>query len=139
MNPRFGSLAPLAAAALLVSACASARPVLYPNEKLREVGPAAAQADVDACVAEAKQYVKTGQVERVAKSTAGGAVVGGATGAAVGAVVSSVGRGAGAGAAGGAAGGFTRGVLRSRQPDPVEAAYVDRCLAARGYDVLGWK
>jgi hypothetical protein len=49
------------------------------------------------------------------------------------------GRGAGAGAAGGAAGAFAHGMLRSRDPDPVEKAYVNRCLAERGYDVLGWR
>jgi hypothetical protein len=131
-------LVPLAAATLLLFGCAT-RPIVYPNEKLRESGQVALEADIDACLAEAREYVRTGRVKEIAKSTAEGAVVGGATGAAVGAVVSSAGRGAGAGAAGGAAGAFTRGILDSRDPDPVEKAYVNRCLAKRGYDVLGWR
>lgn len=128
----------LATAALLLLSCAT-RPIAYPNEKLRESGQAALDADTDACLAEAAEYVETGRLREVAKGTAEGAVVGGATGAAVGAVVSSAGRGAGAGAAGGAAGGLARGLLNSRDPDPIEKAYVNRCLAKKGYDVLGWR
>ena len=129
-------IAPLLALALLV-ACAT-RPIVYPNEKLRQSGTVAVEADTEACLAEAKEYLKTGRVKQVAKSTAEGAVVGGAVGAATGAVLGE-GRGAGAGAAGGAAGAFARGMLSSRDPDPIEKAYVNRCLAERGYDVLGWR
>jgi len=129
-------IVPVAVAVLLL-ACAT-RPIVYPNEKLRSTGKVALESDIDACLAEAREYVKTGRVKEVAKSTAEGAVVGGAVGAATGAVLGE-GRGAGAGAAGGAAGGFARSMLRSRDPDPVEKAYVNRCLAERGYDVLGWR
>jgi len=128
----------LATAALLLLACTT-RPVVYPNQRLRESGQAAADAATDACLAEAEEYVKSGKAEAAARSTAGGAVVGGATGAAVGAVVSSVGRGAAAGAAGGAAGGFAHSMLHSRDPEPVVKAYVNRCLAEKGYEVLGWR
>lgn len=135
MTPR---LVVLAGCALLLLSCASARPIVYPNEKLRASGQVALQADIDACMAEAHEYVRTGHVKDVAKSTAEGAVVGGAVGAATGAVLGE-GRGAAAGAAGGAAGAFTRGILGSRQPDAVEKAYVNRCLQKRGYEVLGWR
>jgi uncharacterized protein YcfJ len=127
----------LGAAALLLLGCAT-RPIVYPNEKLRQTGQVQVEADIDACLAEAREYLKTGRTKEVARSTAEGAVVGGAVGAATGAVLGE-GRGAGAGAAGGAAGAFTRAMLRSRDPDPVEKAYVNRCLAERGYDVLGWR
>jgi uncharacterized protein YcfJ len=130
-------IAVLAVAALLVAGCAT-RPIVYPNEKLRETGKVQVEADIDGCLAEAREYLKTGRVKAVAKSTAEGAVVGGAVGAATGAVLGE-GRGAGAGAAGGASGAFAHGMLRSRDPDPVEKAYVNRCLAERGYDVLGWR
>src|SRR5262245_66396804 len=95
-------LLPLAALAL--AACAT-RPIVYPNQKLRESGQAQVQADTDACLAEADEYLSSGHVPETAKRTGEGAVVGGAVGAAVGAVSGSVGRGAAAGAAGGAAGG----------------------------------
>ena len=136
MAHRVGLLASLALLALL--ACAT-RPIVYPNAKLRQSGQVAVEADTDACIAEAKEYLESGRVPELAKQTGEGAVVGGAVGAAVGAVTSSVGRGAAAGAAGGAAGSMARGLWHWRDPDPVEKRYVDRCLAERGYDVIGWR
>jgi uncharacterized protein YcfJ len=112
--------------------------VVVPGEELKRSGTVAPQADIDACLAEAKEAVESGRAEQVVKNTAEGAVVGGAVGAATGAVLGQ-GRGAGAGAAGGAAGGFMRSILRSRDPEPVEKAYVNLCLRKRGYEVLGWR
>lgn len=121
----------------LVSGCTT-RPVVVANEQRPPAGGAAPQADIDACLAEAKQAVESGRATEVAQNTAEGAAVGGAVGAATGAVLGQ-GRGAGAGAAGGAAGAFVRSMLRWREPDPVEKGYVNRCLRQRGYDVLGWR
>lgn len=126
----------LLVAAMLIS-CAT-RPVVVPNEQLAQAGGAAPQADIDACLAEAKQAVESDRAKEVAANTAEGAAVGGAVGAATGAVLGQ-GRGAGAGAAGGAAGAFVRSMLHWRDPDPVEKGYVNRCLRKRGYDVLGWR
>ena len=128
---------PLVLAATLLVSCAT-KPVIVPSEKLEQSGGAAPQADIDACLAEAKQAVESGRAQEVAKNTATGAAVGGAVGAATGAVLGQ-GRGAGAGAAGGAAGAFVRSMLRWRDPDPIEKNYVNRCLRKRGYDVLGWR
>jgi hypothetical protein len=97
------------------------------------------QEDTAACLAEAEAYVQHGRVPEAAKRTAESAAVGGAIGGAVGAVTGSVGRGAAAGAAGGAAGSVARSLLGWRDPDPVEKRYVERCLAERGYDVIGWR
>ena len=136
MRRRLALLAGLAAFPL--AACAT-RPIVYPNEKLRESGQVAVQEDTDACLAEADAYLEDGRVPETAKRTGEGAVVGGAVGAAVGAVRGSVGRGAAAGAAGGAAGGLVHGLFHWRDPDPVEQRYVERCLAERGYEVIGWR
>ncbi len=125
-------------ALLATSACAT-RPIVYPNQKLRESGQVAVKADTEACLAEAEEYLESGHVPEVAKQTGQGAVVGGAIGGAVGAVKGRVGRGAAAGAAGGAAGSLVHGLWHWRDPDPVEKRYVERCLAERGYDVIGWR
>jgi len=120
--------------------CASRRPVLYPNDHLREVGSAAAEQDVDACLVLAKDAghsVPAGK--EVARNTAGGAVAGAAVGTAVGAVLGNAGRGAGAGAAGGGTRGLLRGMRESRNPDPVERRYVEECLTERGYKPIGWR
>ena len=129
----------LASLSLLVLTACATRPIVYPNQKLRQSGQVSVEADTDACIAEAKEYLESGRAPELAKQTGEGAVVGGAVGAAVGAVTSSVGRGAAAGAAGGAAGSFAHGLWHWRDPDPVEKRYVERCLGERGYDVIGWK
>ena len=85
---------------ILLSACADKRPALYPNAHLKQVGPAAAQADIDACIQYAVDNEAAGNKgEEIAKNTGGGAAVGGAVGAATGAVLGNLGRGAAAGAA----------------------------------------
>jgi hypothetical protein len=102
-------------------ACAT-RPVVYPNDKLRASGRVAVEADTEACLAEAKAYLESGRIPEAAKRTGEGAVVGGAVGA-----------------AGGATGGLVHSLWHWRDPDPVEKRYVERCLAERGYDVIGWR
>lgn len=125
---------------MLLAACASKRPVLYPNEHLRMVGDAEAEMNIEACMSLARDFgAQSPKGEEVAKDTAAGAAVGGATGAAVGAVVGNLGKGAAAGAAGGAAGALTRGVIRSGDPDPVFRQFVERCLRERGYEPIGWR
>jgi hypothetical protein len=116
------------------------RPVLYPNERLKQVGNEQAQEDVDECMRLATEYgADSSSGGRVAKQTAGGAIVGGAVGAATGAVLGSAGRGLAAGAAGGGAGGLARGTLSSDQRDPVFRQFVDKCLREKGYEPIGWR
>jgi len=136
MRRRLALLAGLAA--LLLAGCAT-QPIVYPNEKLRASGDVAVHEDTQACIDEAEAYLEHGRVPEVAKRTGEAAVVGGVVGGAVGAVTGSVGRGAGAGAAGGAAGALVHGLWHWRDPSDVEKRYVERCLAERGYDVIGWR
>jgi len=126
---------------LLAAAACTKRPVLYPNERLQQVGEATAKADVDHCVslAESGGAESSSSAGETAGRTAGGAALGAATGAAIGAVVGSPGRGAAMGAAGGGASGLLAGVFRPRDPDPVHRNYVERCLRDLGYEPIGWK
>ena len=81
-------------------ACAAKRRILAPNEHLTEMGPEAAQRDVDERIrlaAEAGPGATRGK--QVAGQTAGGAVVGAAAGAVAGAISGGPGLGAAAGAA----------------------------------------
>lgn len=120
--------------------CAPKRPVLYPNYHLTMAGQEAAQADIDDCLALARDYgAGADKGEKIAKDTATGTAVGGATGAAVGAVVGDFGKGAAAGAAGGAAGALTRSVIRSGDPDPIYRRFVEKCLRDKGYEPIGWR
>jgi hypothetical protein len=130
-------LAPLC---FFASACATKRPVLYPNAKLEAVGESVAKSDIDACLElAASADLEKSKSAETAKSTATGAAVGGAAGAAGGAIMGSAGRGAGAGAAVGAVGGLARGLFSSSEPDPLFKNYVDICLRERGYQTIGWK
>ena len=120
--------------------CAAKRPVLYPNNQLKEAGEVTAQADIDACLRMADESgVGTDKGKEVAKRTAGAAAIGAASGAAWGAFFGDVGKHAGAGAAAGAAGTLVHGAMTSGDPDVIYRGFVERCLREKGYDVIGWK
>lgn len=121
--------------------CAGPKPVLYPNAHYKRVGSDAADQDVAACREMAEQ-AGAEQGEGRAADTAKNAAVSGGIGAAAGAVGGAVVGAAGSGSAVGAASGVVWGLLGSlfRAPDPGEAykRFVNRCLAKRGYEPVGW-
>ncbi len=126
---------------LLVAACGRPEPVLYPNAHLANVGRSAADADIAQC----RQMAETAgasqgeeKAGQVAGGTVAGGAIGGAAGAAGGAVLGSPGTGAAVGAATGAAAGFMRGLFKRSKPSEAYRTFVNRCLAERGYDVVGW-
>ena len=122
------------------AACASERPVLYPNQHYRDVGIEVSQADIHACMAMAEAAVGD---KNDASDTAGRTAVGAGAGAAVGAVGGAISGGARTGAAVGAATGGTAGLLSglwgTRDHDPIYMAYVDTCLREKGYQPIGWR
>jgi hypothetical protein len=121
-------------------ACAPKRPVLYPNHQLQQAGEARAGEDVDDCLDFATaQGFEANPERRTAERASTGATIGAAVGAAAGAVWGRAGRGAATGAAGGGAGGFMRGLFRWRDPDPIQARFVNACLGDQGYRVIGWR
>jgi len=131
---------PLAVLAAGLAVGCSKKPVLYPNATYQRVGSERAERDVEDCLAWAEEAGAAGSgAGRIAGRTAGGGLTGAAVGGAAGAVHGRAGRGAAAGAAGGAAGGLVRGLLRWRDPDPVEARFVEACLRDRGYRPIGWR
>ena len=117
---------------LAVAGCASQRPVLYPNEQLKQVGMEAANRDIDDCLGRAENYVpSSGRAGKAAAGAAGGSIVGQAgTGAAIG--------GAGS-AAGGTTRGLVRGLFSKPEPSPVQKNFVNRCLREKGYSPMGWE
>lgn len=139
-------LAAACASALLIG-CSSSRPVVYPNDKAQQAGPQVVQADIDECLRRAEEFAsgsgRSGDVAKgAAERAAVGAGVGAAAGAAGGAIYGDAGRGAASGAAGGAAAGLLSGIFAGMGddgPDPVVRSFVERCLAEKGYDVIGWE
>jgi hypothetical protein len=131
---------PLIRLAVLGSlACAHPRPVLYPDMHVKTVGEQAAQADVSRCLEEAKTYLKANPAKRVGRRAGFGAAAGAAMGAVFGAFSGNYGRAISEGAAVGAAGGTVQGAWEAGSPDEIQRAYAQRCLAGKGYSVIGWK
>ena len=130
---------------LLLAACSSARPILYPNAHFQSVGKESAEQDIESCKELAKSAgaeESGGKAGRVAGSTAVGGGVGAAAGAVGGAISGSVGRGSMIGAATGAVWGFLMGLFRasgSSQPNQAYTNFVNRCLQEKGYEVTGWQ
>lgn len=135
-----------AVAVLMLSACSSARPVLYPNAHLEKIGKEAAEHDIEAC----RQLAESAGAEeggggkggRVATNTAVGAGVGAASGAVGGAIFGGVGQGSMIGAASGAVWGLLTGLFHAAGPSQPNQAYTDfvnRCLQEKGYEVTGWQ
>jgi hypothetical protein len=130
---------------LLLTACSTAHPILYPNAHMQSVGKESAEQDIEDCrrlaeTAGAEQG--SGKGGRVATSTAVGAGAGAAAGAVGGAISGSVGRGSMIGAATGAVWGFLMGLFRasgSSQPNQAYTNFVNRCLQEKGYEVTGWQ
>lgn len=127
------SLAALAMALLLCSC--SSRPQLYPNQKYKEMGESASKEDIKLCMDEADKFLESPRGKKMLKGAGTGAVVGSAMGAVAGIFSGNVARGAVAGAAIGGAGGAAAGAM---SPDEVRQRYVNKCLADKGYEVIGW-
>ncbi len=134
-----------------LTACAStgpnspaARPVLYPNATLNRVGDAQGRAEADACMARAASAGLTPEEKNnaVARGAGGGAAAGGVA-AAVGALITGRGsegvvRAGAAGAAVGGSAGAVQGAVRGDRPSGIYRNFVQRCLADKGFDVIGW-
>ena len=118
----------------VLTSCAS-RPQLYPNQKLKSVGKAAAKKDIDRCIADSEEYLESSKGKQVAKSAGAGAAIGAAMGAVSGMFTGNLGSGLVRGGAIGAAGGGAAGAI---SPDQLKKNYVNQCLGEKGYRVLGW-
>jgi len=129
---------------ILLSACASYRPILDENAKYNKVGEARAERDIDNCLNRADRYLSKHKSERMRKeagrSAVGGAAIGGVLGLVGGGSVASTAVGAGIGAGVGAAAG-AGGVAAedNLKPDQIKQNYVTRCLQRQKYEVVGWK
>lgn len=138
--------ASFSATLLFLTACSSARPVLYPNAHLQLVGKEVADQDIEGCKqlaesAGAKEDAGTGG--RVATNTAAGAGIGAASGAVGGAIVGSAGTGSAIGAASGAVWGLLSSLFYAAtgpsHPNQAYTNFVNRCLQEKGYEVTGWQ
>lgn len=123
---------------ILLASCSSA-PVLYPNAKYESVGAEVAKADIKICEEKADKFLASSKGKQILKGAGGGAAVGSAVGAVTGLFtgdfLGSLTRGAAVGAAVGAAAGGTAGAIT---PDQLKRRFTEKCLADKGYQVIGW-
>ena len=127
---------------LFIAACQTTpdQPQLYPNAHLTKVGQKQAELDIDDCMALARDHgVSENKESAAGEKAAAGAIIGGASAGAWGLVRGDAGSRAAAGAASGAAGGAAAGALQTTQTNPTFKNFVQRCLADRGYEVIGWQ
>jgi uncharacterized protein YcfJ len=132
---------------LLLTACSTAQPILYPNAHMQSVGKEIAAQDIEACRQLAKSAGAEEGSEKKAGRVATGTVVGGGIGAAAGAVGGAISGGVGRGSMIGAATGAVWGLLTSlyhavagpSQPNQAYTNFVNRCLQEKGYEVTGWQ
>ena len=139
------------ASLLLITGCAStgpnspsAKPVLYPNAKLNNVGAAQGQVEAEACMSRAVAAGLTPDEKSdvVGRRAGEGAAVGGVA-SAVGALITGRGAsgvlraGAGGAAVGGSAGAVS-GAFHNDKPNSTYRQFVQRCLTDKGFEVIGW-
>lgn len=124
----------------VLCACASTRPILYPNEHTKKVGDDQVRSDINECTKLAKDSGATSNgTGEVAKETAGSASEGAATGAATGAVTGNAGTAAAVGAISRGMGRFFSSMRRNNEPSATYREIVERCLIDKGYEPVGWK
>jgi hypothetical protein len=131
---------------VLLAACSTAQPILYPNTHMQSVGKEIAAQDIEACrkLAESAGAEEgTGKTGRVATGTVVGGGIGAAAGAVGGAISGGVGRGSMIGAATGAVWGLLTSLYHAvagpSQPNQAFTSFVNRCLQEKGYEVTGWQ
>lgn len=135
---------------LALAACAgmgsgASAPVLYPNAAYKAMGEAAAKQHVSQCLnlAQASGLQPLDNAHSASSGAAMGATVAGVTGAVSGLVMGrgdlnqAIQYGAKSAVVGAAAGG-TRGAM-SQQPSSTYRQFVQRCVAEKGLDIIGWQ
>ena len=136
-------LAASAAAAVVLTGCATPQPVVYQKTTASAIEQQRVAKDTQDCRRRAEAAV--GLNARRAEASAQSAAKTGAIAFAATAVAGLVGASkdvwqrARAGAAGGATGAAVKTVLEWNDPDDVHQEYVERCMSERGHDVLGWR
>jgi len=122
----------------------SYKPILDPRGRHLEVGEKQADADIEICQKEADDFFDKIKMERAGKEAVRKGVIGTFFGAIIGFLSGGNGRsalggsliGAGVGAAVGGLSVLGEGKVK---PDEMKQRYMTRCLAQKGYSVVGWK
>ena len=144
MKPSIASVLLILFAAGSLAACAGPAPILRANSQLQLYGQEAGEREAALCGLKAERAGLRHGTNRGGNAGAGvalGLIGGTAVGASAGLIGGPTGVAIGA-AVGGAVGG-TLGLLggsyRPLEPQPEYAAFVERCLKEKGYEISGWQ
>lgn len=141
--PRRASCALLLACVFALGACATASPVVWSERRQSALPDERTRADVERCTRQADERVGRNGLTTPEVASRAGQTAGVGAAAAVAGTVAAGSRGvwdkARTAAAAGAAGGLTKLLLEWNEPDEAYQTYVERCLEARGHQVLGWR
>lgn len=124
------SLVTLLFSIALITSCSStpSRPQLYPNQVAKDRGPDASKQDIDQCLKEAEEYLKTPEGKKLKDSINPGSVS------------TSIGFGFGTGGPGiGLGVGTGGGRSRLSGEEQVRRNFTNQCLVNKGYQVVGWE
>lgn len=115
---------------IALSSCSStpSRPQLYPNQTLKDKGNEKSQIDIDECLKESEDYLKTPEGEKLRKS-ADSSSVSTSVGFGFGGGGTGVGLGVGVGSG---------GSRRLSGEEQVRRNFTNQCLVNRGYQIVGW-
>ena len=122
-----------------MAGCSGPKPILYPNDHLKQVGPTQAELDIQECEQLAEEYVASNPGATVAGNTVVGGAVGGATGAVGGAISGGLEPGQPSEQLWEPRWAYFAGLFQASQPTPVHKSFVNKCLSERGYESIGWE
>jgi len=105
----------LALAIIVITGCATQRPMLYPNEYLRRVGSGAADRDIDDCIRRAEESRSAADAKAVSEAgTDASARVPSSPAAAI------------------------SGLFGKPELSSIQKVFVNQCLRDKGYDPIAW-
>jgi outer membrane lipoprotein SlyB len=109
------ALSALGVGVIVITGCASQRPVLYPNEHIRRVGSIVADRDIDDCIRRAEESRSAGDAKAAGEAgTDASARVPSSPAATI------------------------SGLFGKPELSSIQKVFVNKCLRDKGYDPIGW-
>jgi len=109
------ALSALGVGVIVITGCASQRPVLYPNEHIRRVGSIVADRDIDDCIRRAEESRSAGDAKAAGEAGTGASASVPSSPAAT-----------------------ISGLFGKPELSSIQKVFVNKCLRDKGYDPIGW-
>jgi hypothetical protein len=109
------ALSALGVGVIVITGCASQRPVLYPNEHIRRVGSIVADRDIDDCIRRAEESRSASDAKAAGEAGTGASARVPSSPAAT-----------------------ISGLFGKPELSSIQKVFVNKCLRDKGYDPIGW-